>query len=106
MPRSSGSPPCAAIKAASDSALELTIWSRQVAGSFSPEQEAKLKIAYADLAFLKGALPTSRAWYRKVADAAEYRGSEVHFDDGLTGKGFEIRNPNAQSTCGCGKSFS
>ena len=32
-------------------------------------------------------------------------GSEVHFDDGLTGKGFEIKNPNAQSTCGCGKSF-
>ena len=58
---------------------ELTIWSRQVAGSFSPEQEARLKIAYADLAFLKGALPTSRAWYRKVADAAEYKGSEVHF---------------------------
>ncbi|MDA7823337.1 iron-sulfur cluster assembly accessory protein [Opitutales bacterium] len=33
-------------------------------------------------------------------------GSEVHFDDGLSGKGFEIRNPNAQTTCGCGKSFS
>ena len=33
-------------------------------------------------------------------------GSEVHFDDGLADKGFEIRNPNAQSTCGCGKSFS
>lgn len=32
-------------------------------------------------------------------------GSEVHFDDGLSGKGFEIRNPNAESTCGCGKSF-
>lgn len=31
--------------------------------------------------------------------------SEVDFDDGLTGKGFEIRNPNAESTCGCGKSF-
>ena len=28
------------------------------------------------------------------------------FDDGLQGKGFEIRNPNAESTCGCGKSFS
>lgn len=56
---------------------ELTIWSRQVAGSFTPEQEARLKIAYADLAFLKGALPTSRAWYRKVADAAEYKGSEI-----------------------------
>jgi iron-sulfur cluster assembly accessory protein len=32
-------------------------------------------------------------------------GSEVDFDDGLTGKGFEIRNPLAKSTCGCGKSF-
>lgn len=33
-------------------------------------------------------------------------GSTVHFDDGLQGKGFEIRNPNANQTCGCGKSFS
>jgi iron-sulfur cluster assembly protein/iron-sulfur cluster insertion protein len=33
-------------------------------------------------------------------------GSSIDFDDGLHGKGFEIRNPNAQSTCGCGKSFS
>jgi len=32
-------------------------------------------------------------------------GSEIDFDDGLSGKGFEIRNPNAQSTCGCGRSF-
>lgn len=32
-------------------------------------------------------------------------GSEVHFDDGLSGKGFDIRNPNATSTCGCGRSF-
>ena len=32
-------------------------------------------------------------------------GSMVDFDDGLQGKGFEIKNPNAQSTCGCGKSF-
>jgi iron-sulfur cluster assembly accessory protein len=32
-------------------------------------------------------------------------GSVVDFDDGLHGKGFEIKNPNAQSTCGCGKSF-
>ncbi len=32
-------------------------------------------------------------------------GSEVHFDDGLTGKGFEVINPNASSTCGCGRSF-
>ena len=32
-------------------------------------------------------------------------GCSVDFDDGLHGKGFEIRNPNAQSTCGCAKSF-
>ena len=32
-------------------------------------------------------------------------GSTIDFDDGLQGKGFEIKNPNAQSTCGCGKSF-
>jgi iron-sulfur cluster assembly protein len=33
-------------------------------------------------------------------------GSEINFDDGLHGKGFDIRNPNANSTCGCGRSFS
>ncbi|HVW20671.1 MAG TPA: iron-sulfur cluster assembly accessory protein [Opitutaceae bacterium] len=32
-------------------------------------------------------------------------GVSIDFDDGLHGKGFEIRNPNAKSTCGCGKSF-
>ncbi len=32
-------------------------------------------------------------------------GCDIDFDDGLHGKGFEIRNPNARSTCGCGKSF-
>jgi iron-sulfur cluster assembly protein/iron-sulfur cluster insertion protein len=36
---------------------------------------------------------------------AHLDGSTVDFDDGLHGKGFEIRNPNARSTCGCGKSF-
>jgi len=39
------------------------------------------------------------------ASLAYLNGSEVDFDDGLQGKGFEIKNPNAQSTCGCGKSF-
>lgn len=45
---------------------------------------------------------------RIVMDAASFaylEGSVVDFDDGLHGKGFEIKNPNAQSTCGCGKSF-
>jgi iron-sulfur cluster assembly accessory protein len=40
------------------------------------------------------------------ASLAYLDGSLVDFDDGLHGKGFEIKNPNAQSTCGCGKSFS
>ncbi len=39
------------------------------------------------------------------ASLAYLSGSRVDFDDGLHGKGFEITNPNAQSTCGCGKSF-
>lgn len=39
------------------------------------------------------------------ASAVYLEGCSVHFDDGLQGKGFEIINPNAKSTCGCGKSF-
>jgi iron-sulfur cluster assembly accessory protein len=35
----------------------------------------------------------------------QLKGSRVDFDDGLTGKGFEVTNPNAKSTCGCGRSF-
>ena len=34
------------------------------------------------------------------------KGMEVHFDDGLMGKGFVFKNPNADNTCGCGESFS
>lgn len=33
------------------------------------------------------------------------RGSVVDFSDALTGGGFKITNPNARSSCGCGKSF-
>ena len=40
-----------------------------------------------------------------AASLAYMNGSRIDFDDGLQGKGFEIKNPNAQSTCGCGKSF-
>jgi len=36
---------------------------------------------------------------------AYLKGTSIDFDDGLHGKGFELKNPNAQSTCGCGKSF-
>jgi iron-sulfur cluster assembly accessory protein len=34
------------------------------------------------------------------------KGSEIDFVDGLIGAAFKINNPNAQSSCGCGTSFS
>ena len=33
-------------------------------------------------------------------------GAEVDFQDGLSGKGFAINNPNSTGSCGCGQSFS
>src|SRR5215510_5757534 len=33
------------------------------------------------------------------------RGVVIDFSDALTGGGFKISNPNAQHSCGCGKSF-
>lgn len=38
--------------------------------------------------------------------SAEYlRGTVVDYSDALTGGGFKISNPQAKSSCGCGKSF-
>ncbi len=34
------------------------------------------------------------------------QGAEIDYTDDLTGSQFVIRNPNAQTTCGCGSSFS
>jgi iron-sulfur cluster assembly protein len=33
------------------------------------------------------------------------RGATLDYNDGLTGTGFQIVNPNAARTCGCGTSF-
>ena len=62
---------------------ELMIWSRREAGSFTPQQEADLKIAYADTAFQKGNYQTARAWYRRVADAAEHQQTELQYESAL-----------------------
>ncbi|MCW2960687.1 MAG: erpA [Thermoleophilia bacterium] len=46
---------------------------------------------------------------RVVVDesSAEYlKGAVVDFQDGLSGKGFAIENPNSTGGCGCGQSFS
>lgn len=32
--------------------------------------------------------------------------AEIDYEDGLMGAGFKIKNPNAETTCGCGSSFS
>jgi iron-sulfur cluster assembly accessory protein len=44
-----------------------------------------------------------------VVDAASLEllaGSELDFVDNLIGQSFQVKNPNATSTCGCGTSFS
>ncbi|WP_439135744.1 iron-sulfur cluster insertion protein ErpA [Pseudomaricurvus sp.] len=44
-----------------------------------------------------------------VVDAMSYpylAGSEVNYEEGLQGSKFVVQNPNANSTCGCGSSFS
>lgn len=44
-----------------------------------------------------------------VVDPMSYQylmGAEVDYTDSVDGSQFVIRNPNAQTTCGCGSSFS
>jgi iron-sulfur cluster insertion protein len=46
---------------------------------------------------------------RVVVDASSaelLQGATLDYKDGLQGAGFAIDNPNAQRSCGCGKSFS
>ncbi|MFT7648403.1 MAG: iron-sulfur cluster insertion protein [Candidatus Poriferisodalaceae bacterium] len=40
------------------------------------------------------------------ASALHLAGATLNYSDGLSGAGFKIENPNAQSSCGCGESFS
>ena len=44
-----------------------------------------------------------------LIDAMSYQylvGAEIDYTEGLEGARFVINNPNAQTTCGCGSSFS
>ena len=46
--------------------------------------------------------------YRIVFDTytgALIEGSQLDFNENLIGRGFLLRNPNAEVTCGCGTSF-
>jgi iron-sulfur cluster assembly protein/iron-sulfur cluster insertion protein len=52
---------------------------------------------------------TDEAGVRVVVDEASaelLKGATLDYKDGLQGAGFAIENPNAQRSCGCGKSFS
>lgn len=40
------------------------------------------------------------------ASAPMLAGVTVDFQDSMSGSGFKFENPNAASSCGCGKSFS
>jgi len=47
--------------------------------------------------------------YKVVIDAMSMQyltGAEIDYQEDLQGSQFVIKNPNAQSTCGCGSSFS
>ena len=41
-----------------------------------------------------------------MKSAIYLKGVMLDFEDGLKGKGFVFKNPNATNTCGCGESFS
>ena len=46
--------------------------------------------------------------FRVLVDAMSMQylsGAEIDYKEELTGSSFSIKNPNAQSTCGCGSSF-
>lgn len=46
------------------------------------------------------------AVYVDPKSALYLKGVELDFDNGLQGKGFQFKNPNAENSCGCGESFS
>ena len=45
------------------------------------------------------------SFYIDPESAQFVRDATLDFEDGLTGAGFRIVNPNAARTCGCGTSF-
>lgn len=47
--------------------------------------------------------------YKVVVDAMSMQylqGAAIDYNESIMGSNFSIKNPNAQSTCGCGSSFS
>jgi len=47
--------------------------------------------------------------YKMVVDAMSMQylqGAEIDYKEDIMGSSFSIKNPNAETTCGCGSSFS
>jgi iron-sulfur cluster assembly protein/iron-sulfur cluster insertion protein len=64
---------------------------------------------YFDSETLEGDVVTLFGNVKVVVDAESAEkliGSELDYADGLNDAGFNISNPNAAKTCGCGSSFS
>lgn len=62
-----------------------------------------------DTEFAKDDIATDFDGVKVVVDPSSAQllnGAELDYKDGLEKSGFEINNPNAQKTCGCGSSFS
>jgi iron-sulfur cluster assembly accessory protein len=62
---------------------------------FGEEKENDIKLQFGELVVLVD--PESMGLMK---------GSKIDYIDSLRGSGFKIENPNAQHSCGCGKSFS
>lgn len=57
----------------------------------------------------EGDLSVEESGVKLVVDPMSYQylvGAEVDYTENLSGAQFVVRNPNAQTTCGCGASFS
>jgi len=53
-------------------------------------------------------IPLNDKW-KMVVDSMSMQylqGAEIDYKDDISGSQFVIKNPNAQTTCGCGSSFS
>ena len=52
-------------------------------------------------------IPTGSTFVLVDSMSAQYvQNAEIDYVDDLSGSRFSIKNPNAQTTCGCGSSFS
>jgi tetratricopeptide (TPR) repeat protein len=65
------------IERVEDLVMRLTVWDRRGNADLSAEQQAEMAIAFAEAAFMKQSYGVARAWYRKVADRREYRGTRM-----------------------------